>query len=217
MTADPMLLLMTWFSPSYPVGAFSYSHGVEWAVEQGGVHDRATLESWITACLVHGAGRNDMILLTAAWRAPDTDGLGAVTELAIAYQPSRERALESEAQGAAFAMITAAAWPNAKLDGAALPYCVAAGAAGRAHGIAIEPLLAAWAHGFVANLVSAGVRLIPLGQTDGQRIQAALAPVISAQAKAACDWSLDDLGGCALRADLASMHHETQYVRLFRT
>jgi len=203
--------LTAWLSPSYPVGAFSYSHGLEWAVEAGDVTDRATLTSWVADCLEHGAGRTDAILLAHAHADPNNP---EIAELAAALQPSRERQLESQAQGAAFARATADAW-GPDLDAA--PYPVAVGRAAAAHEVAAGETVYLYLHAFAANLVSAGVRLIPLGQTDGQRALAALMPVARVVAAEALTAPLDAIGGCALRADLAAMKHETQYTRLFRS
>jgi urease accessory protein len=209
--------LMTWLSPAYPVGAFSYSHGLEQAVEAGRIHDRATLSDWIEDCLRHGAGRSDAILAAHAWRSEDESGRAELAELAMALQPARERLLESQAQGAAFQLVTSAVWPAGPIDAAPLPYPVAIGIAARAHDVALDDLLEAWLWAFAANLVSAGVRLVPLGQTDGQRVQAALMPVVIDVAREAATRGLDDIGGCAFLADIAAMRHETQHVRLFRS
>lgn len=203
--------LAAWLSPAYPVGAYSYSHGLEWAVEAGDVHDRESLRAWLADCLEHGAGRCDAILLAHAFRAPED---GDVAELARALQPSRERLLETEAQGAAFARTTAAVWGP---DFAPAPYPVAVGRAAAAHGVPLGETAFLYLHAFGANLVSAGVRLIPLGQTDGQRVLAALLPLARVVAAEAVTAPLDALGGCGLRADIASMRHETQYTRLFRS
>jgi urease accessory protein len=207
--------LMTWLSPSYPVGAFSYSHGVEYAVEAGLVIDRATLSGWIGDCLHYGSGRSDAILAAHAWRAEDPGTRAELAELALALQPAKERLLESEAQGAAFQLVTAAVW--GKAGAGPLPYPVAVGAAAKAHAIPLDEMLEAYLWAFAANLVSAGVRLVPLGQTDGQRVQADLMPVVLDVARDAETSTLDDLGGCALRAEIAAMRHETQHVRLFRS
>ena len=209
--------LMTWLSPAYPVGAFSYSHGLEWAVETRDITDRETLVSWITDCLRHGNGRSDAILLAHGWRADTDAGRREVADLATALQSSRERALESEAQGAAFMKVTAAVWPGTGIVDASLPYPVAVGLCARTHGATVLAATQAYLWAFAANLVSAGVRLVPLGQTDGQRAQAALMPVVLTVAAEAIGAELDDIGGCALRADIAAMRHETQHVRLFRT
>jgi urease accessory protein len=220
--------LMAWLSPAFPVGAYSYSHGLEWAIEDGTVTDPGSLQAWIGDVLRHGGGRTDAILFAAAWRlaaADDLAGLGDVAALALAIQPTRERHLETAAQGRAFLDTVAAAWPDARLaplvalfpPGTAVAYPIAVAVAAAAAGVPLRPALAAYAGAFIANLVSVGVRAIPIGQTGGQRIIAALAPAAEEAARLAEAASLDDLGGAALRADIASMKHETQYTRLFRS
>jgi urease accessory protein len=216
--------LMAWLSPAYPTGAFSYSSGIEWAVEAGDIRDAESLRRWLALTIGEGGGFCDAVLFVHAWRAVAANNKIAfanVAELALAFAPSKERFLETTAQGRAFLDTTRAAWPCAALEtlpaaGAiALPVAVAAACAG--HGIAAAPALHAYLHGSSVNLISAGVRLVPLGQTDGQRVLAALEPVIAAAASRAMSASLDDLGSAAFRADLASMRHEGQYTRLFRS
>ena len=177
---------MIWLSPAYPVGGYSYSHGLEWAVEAGQVTDAATLGCWIEDLLMHGAGRTDVIFLAEAWRAMtagDTASLRAVAELAAAFAPSAERRLETLAQGTAFLAATLAAWSTPALaalsaDAREIAYPVAVGAAAAAHGLPLAETAQAFAQAFAANLVSAGVRLIPLGQSDGLRVLARLEPLI---------------------------------------
>src|SRR5262249_22858437 len=208
------------------VGAFSFSGGLEWAVEAGDVNDAGSLERWIATILADGGGFCDAVFFVHAYRAiaaGDDKALAGVAELAAAFAPSKERHLETTAQGNAFLAATRAAWPSAALDqlvaasrgACAYPVAVAAAAAGDA--IPLAPALAAYLHALAANLISAGVRLIPLGQTDGQRVLAALEPVIAAAAARALITPLDDVGSAAFRADLASLRHETQYTRLFRS
>jgi urease accessory protein len=212
--AAALLKLATWLSPAFPVGAFAYSHGLEWVVEAGDVRDRATLQDWLDHLLRGGAPRSDAILLIHAARDPGDEGLA---ELAAALTPSRERRLETTAQGAAFAAAVAAAWPAPGLTAAPAPYPVALGRAVAAHGMDPQAAAALYLHAFAGNLCAAAQRLVPLGQTDAQGALAALAPVAEAVAAEAAAASLDDLGGFALRSDIAAMRHETQSVRLFRT
>jgi urease accessory protein len=218
--------LMAWLSPAYPVGAFSYSSGIEWAVEAGDIKDAASLQAWLAVMLRDGSGFCDAVLFAHAHRAAaagDDKALRAVAELAAAFAPSKERHLETTAQGNAFIEATRAAWPCAALDrlkrvwDGAVAYPVAVAVAADGHGVALEPALAAFLQAVAANLVSAGVRLIPLGQTDGQRVLAALEPLVAATAARAPAVALDDIGSAAFRADLATARHETQYTRLFRS
>ena len=218
--------LMAWLSPAYPVGAFSYSSGIEWAVESGDIKDAATLQNWLTVMIADGGGFCDAVFFVHAHRAiaaNDDKALREVAELAAAFAPSKERHLETTAQGRAFIEATRAAWPCAALDRLAaawdgpVAYPVAVGVTAAGHGIALEAALSAYLHAVTANLISAGVRLIPLGQTDGQRLLAALETVVAQTAARALATPLDQAGSAAFRADIASMRHETQYTRLFRS
>ena len=218
--------LMAWLSPAYPVGAFSYSSGIEWAVESGDITDAETLKRWLTVMIAEGGGFCDAVFFAHMYRATtanDDKALREVAELAAAFAPSKERHLETTAQGRAFVEATRAAWPCTALDrlaavwDGAVAYPVAVGVTAAGHGIAIEAALNAYLHAVTANLISAGVRLIPLGQTDGQRLLAALEPVVAQTAGRALATPLDQVGTAAFRADIASMRHETQYTRLFRS
>lgn len=213
--------LMAWLSPAFPVGAFSYSHGLEWAVESGRVTDRAGLETWIGGILGFGAGRLDATLFRAAH---GLEGFEDLIERADAWRGSAELAHESAQQGQAFLAAVEASWPEpglatlrAAAKGRPIAYPVAVGAAAGFAGIPLEPALAAFLQAFAANLVSAGVRLVPLGQTDGQIAVRNLEGPVAAAVAAALARPLHRLGGAASLVDLASMNHETQYTRLFRT
>jgi len=224
--AAALYRLMTWLSPAFPVGGFSYSSGIEWAVEAGDIKDAASLKHWLAAMLADGSGFCDAVFLAHAHRAVEADddaALRDVAELAAAFVPSRERQLETTTQGRAFVEIARAAWDCDGLDHAvtqcdgAIVYPVAVGIVSAVHAIPRAPSLHAFLHAVVANWISAGSRLIPLGQTDSQRVLAALEAGVAATASRAIAASLDDLGSATFRADLASLRHETQYTRLFRS
>ena len=221
--ASSLVHLLTWLSPAFPTGAYAYSHGLEWAVEAGDVRDEAGLVQWLDAVLRHGSGRSDAVLLRHAHRCTSADALVEVAELAAAAQPGRERQAETLAQGGAF-VLAARVWGAPLLDEAAarigaerIATPIAVGALAAAHGVDEDAACPALLHAFTAHLVSAAVRLVPLGQTAGLRALAALEPavhVVAAETRAA---GLDDLGGACFRSDIASLRHETQYTRLFRS
>ncbi len=257
-TESALYRLLAWSSPGYPTGAFSYSHGLEWAVETGAVGDLEGLLDYVTAVLWRGGGWADAVLFAHAWRAASgaaaaldsqapldfpalldsrassdlaassdaLDELDTVTQLASAFRGSAETALESRQQGAAFLDVTRKAWPHPRLDafaqrtagdGTPVAHCIAVAVACAAHGIALLPALHSYMHAVAANLVSAGARLIPLGQTQAQIAIARLSPTITAIIERALATSLDDLGTAAPAVELCSMRHETQYTRLFRS
>jgi urease accessory protein len=224
--AAALYRLMTWLSPSFPVGAFSYSSGIEWAVEAGDVRDAASLIDWLAAMLADGSGFCDAVFLARthhAVEASDDHAVRDIAELAAAFVPSRERQLETSTQGRAFIEIARAAWSCDALDHAlehcfgTIVYPVAVGLVSAAHEIPLAPTLHAFLHALVSNWTSAAARLVPLGQTDGQRVLVALEGVVSETARGAMSATLDDLGSATFRADLASLRHETQYTRLFRS
>jgi urease accessory protein len=218
--------LLVWFSPAFPIGAFSFSHGLEWAVEAGDIADRQSLEDWLAALVTHGSGWSDAVQFSVAHRAVEQGNskkLREAAELAIALQPSKERRLEATMQGDAFVKAVETGWENkglAMLRSAINPphaLCVSAGAAAAGAGIGRSEALGAFLTGFCQNLVSAAVRLAPIGQSDGLRVMAALEPVITATTGSATKATLKDVGGLAFRSDIASMKHETQITRLFRS
>ncbi|MBS0126612.1 urease accessory protein UreF [Thetidibacter halocola] len=211
MTTDPHLTLHQLFSPAFPVGAFAWSHGLETAIQEGTVHDAATLRVWLETVLSHGAGWSDAVLCAQAATGRDSAEL---SELASALTPSKERRAETMEQGRAFAATVRAVW-GADVPDAAYP--VAVGCALRALDLPVADGLRLILQAFAANLTSAGVRLVPLGQTDGQRITLALAPLCAALAERALTADLDEIGGFAPLIDVASMRHETLYSRIFRS
>jgi urease accessory protein len=222
-TDADLFRLLAWTSPAYPVGGFSYSHGIEMAVEESRLKRQADLVAYIASVLRQGAGRVDAVLFARAHAAPDDAALDAIAELAAAWRGTAETALEATQQGGSFASVTASCWPDPRFAGFAarhrgrLSHAVAFGAAAGMAGIPLRPALFAFLQGFCANLVSAGVRLIPLGQTDGQIATAALLPIITECADAALTTPLEELGTASPLLDMLSMRHETQYTRLFRS
>lgn len=218
--------LQIWLSPSFPVGAFAYSHGLERAVDAGWIRGRAGLEGWLADLVALGSLRNDLILVSLAWRhttAADWQALAATADLAAALQPTAERHLEATQQGRSFLDhveavdgAPARGWRVVAGDAVAT-YATALGFAAAGHAIPLAETLAAFAVAFAGSLTSAAIRLSVIGQTDAQRIHAALLAQLLAAARMAETATLDDLGGAAWRCDIASAQHETQYTRLFRS
>jgi urease accessory protein len=212
-----LLRLMTWLSPAFPVGAFSYSHGLEWAVRSGEITSSDHVFEWLADVIAQGSGWNDALLLAASWRATITDcqdELAAIAELAEAMSPSAERHMETMLLGEAFTR-SASSWLDEPLAPTAYP--VAVGIVAARNRIPLADTLAAFLHALASNLVGAAIRLVPLGQSDGLSAIARLEPIVLDMAKRAADASLDDLGSACFAVDMASLCHQTLDPRLFRS
>jgi urease accessory protein len=218
--------LLTWLSPAFPVGAFAWSAGLETAIAERRVLNAAGLRDWIEGLLAHGGLRTDAILLADAHRAanrttptPDPSStLAALTELALALIPASERHKETLSTGDAF-IAAARAWPSdiyARLPDPC-PYPIAVGAIAAAHDIGLDETLLGFLTAAVQAQVSVAIRLVPLGQTDGLAVIAALEPAVAALARTAATAALDEIGGIAYAADIAQMRHETLEPRIFRS
>lgn len=208
MIAEHLLTLTQWLSPAYPVGSFAWSHGLENAVAVGQVWDADSLQDWLSVALANGSGRSDAILLCAAYRGED------VAELAAALAPSRERLMETLQQGAAFAAITRAVW---RLDLSDAAYPVAVGRAAGLIGLPVVATAQLYLFSFASALTQAAQRLMPLGQTKGQQVLAALAPLCQTLGQEAAVLTVDDIGSSAIAIDIAAMRHEVQEPRMFRS
>ena len=224
-----LLRQQTWLSPAFPTGAYSYSHGLEWAVEAGHIRDRETLVDWLEADLCYGSGRNEAIFFNEAWASAAEDDrvrLLQAAELASVFRSTSEFALESIQQSIACLSTLRRVWSDRLLDWLSETLCklnlppalaVVLGVRAATQGVPVGLALPAFLQSFIANLVNAGVRLLPLGQTDGQLAIAQLEQAVLAASAEATRATLDDLGSAAFMVDLSSMAHETQYTRLFRS
>jgi urease accessory protein len=228
----PLIALLrqqTWLSPAFPTGAYSYSHGLEFAIEAGHIYNRDSLVDWLEADLCYGSGRNEAIFFHQSWRSASEDDrsqLLHVAKLATAFRSTSEFALESIQQATAYLATLRRVWCDHFLDWLSdmlyklnLPPAAAVvfGVRAATQGIPVRLALPAFLQSFIANLVNAGVRLLPLGQTDGQFALAQLEEAVLAASVEAAQATLDDLGSAAFMVDLSSMAHETQYTRLFRS
>lgn len=235
LTSAGLYRLFALLSPAFPVGAFTYSHGLERVIEDGDIRDAASLEAYLASLLRFGSGQADAVLLSVAHGAArhgNPDGVREAAELGLALAPSKERHLETSAQGTAFLDTCRKAWapatdtPAGQVFAALVPqggllppwpYPVAVGLTAAAWEIPCGPTLGAYLQAFSASLISAAIRAVPLGQTDGQRVLHRLESVILEVCHKADKAHLSDIGSAGLATDISSMLHETQYTRLFRS
>jgi urease accessory protein len=202
-------VLFSWFSPNFPIGSFNFSHGLEAAVEMKFIHDSFTLENWISNLITDGSGKTDIILLSNAYRGKN------INELALALCPSKERWIESIKLGKSFSKNIRDNWSYNIEDELAFP--VALGKAGSFFSIPLDQLLIIFLQSFASNLITFGMKHIPLGQSAGQKILINLIPVIQAQSMKYKNYDIKDIGSSAFISDLASMYHENLKNRIYQT
>lgn len=221
LTSRHFHLLTAWFSPSFPIGAYTYSHGLEWEIEQQKISTLNDLTLWIHGVIKNGSGWVDAVLLRRAYEATENEII-KINDLALSLSPTFERRLETSAQGNAFLKTILEAWVCCQdKHSSPLPddvaYPVAVGWVAKTHDVPLGPTITGYLHSIVANLVSAGIRLIPLGQTDGQRCLNSLIPVIEDTTRSTLKKDKVYLGSMSFMADIASARHETLHSRLFRS
>ena len=202
-------VLFSWFSPNFPIGSFNFSHVLEAAVEMKFIHDSFTLENWISNLITDGSGKTDVILLSNAYRGKN------INELALALCPSKERWIESIKLGKSFSKNIRDNWSYNIEDELAFP--VALGKAGSFFSIPLDQLLIIFLQSFASNLITFGMKHIPLCQSAGQKILINLIPVIQAQSMKYKNYDIKDIGSSAFISDLASMYHENLKNRIYQT
>ena len=215
ITTEPQLLLqlLAFVSPAFPIGSFAYSHGLERAIDEGIVKSADDVREWIESLLTFGSGWNDAVLFSVTYDASE-EARREIDELAQALAATRERALETSDLGQSFAKSAEVLLlKTTELQ----TYPVVVAATCRELGIGKHEGLLAFLQAFSNNLIAVALRLVPLGQTNGLEIMRVLMPVIAETAARAMNSALDDLGSSTLLSDIASMKHETQYSRVFRS
>ncbi len=215
MRIDPRLLTLTqWLSPSYPVGSFAFSHGLEAAVAAGWVTDADSLQEWLQDTLQYGSGRADAAWIWRAYEAQDHKDVLALDAMARAFAPSAERLREASRQGQAFRRITADVW---QIDLPDLLFPVALGWAAKQVTLDPEATAVLYLQAFLSNLTSAAQRLMPLGQTPAQQVLSQLNPLCIHVAQKSQNIAPQDITSSAFLSDIAAMQHETQEPRLFQS
>ena len=210
-TDAKLITVMQWLSPAFPIGGFAYSHGLEWAINKGYVSNREELQKWISDLLEYGSLKNDAILIKLVLQGSDPK---EINELAMALCPARERLSETQLQGGAFCKIMREVW-SLEIDDLTLPIALALAA--KNESIDQNLVVPAYLHSFCSNLISVAMRLIPIGQTDGQKTLRELSPLISDSVRAVAKSDKDDLGSACFLSDVSAMQHEYLQPRVFKT
>ena len=210
-TDAKLITVMQWLSPAFPIGGFAYSHGLEWAINKGYVSNREELQKWVSDLLEYGSLKNDAILIKLVLQGSDPK---EINEIAIALCPANERLSETQLQGGAFCKIMREVW-SLEIDDLTLPIALALAA--KNESIDQNLVVPAYLHSFCSNLISVAMRLIPIGQTDGQKTLRELSPLISDSVRAVAKSDKDDLGSACFLSDVSAMQHEYLQPRVFKT
>ena len=202
-------LLLSWFSPNFPIGSYNFSHGLEAAIDMKIIKDVMSLENWIIYLINYGSCKTDSILLSNSYKGK------SVNDLAFALSPSKERWIETKKLGNAFCKNISDNWSFN--IGNNLAYPVAVGKAGSFFKIPLEQLLITFMQSFVSNLVNVGIKHIPLGHSDGQKVLIKILPIIKELSLNYKNYDIDDIGTSSFISDLTSMYHETLNNRIYQT
>ena len=216
---DNILKLLTWNNQAFPIGSYSFSSGLEYAVESNLITTGDELQSWLKNLLNFGSIQTDAILLVEAWKLMRKKKYRNLIELncfATSLNQSYEKYIENYEQGKSFIKITSDAW-NHKFQSKNLTFPLAYASSAYQENIKLEETLICYLHANLCNLLSAGIKLIPLGQTEGQRIQIKLNLYIEEEYKIILKKDMNDIGNCGWVNDIVSMQHENQFTRIFRT
>ena len=210
-TDSKLITLMQWLSPAFPIGGFAYSHGLEWAINKGYVSNREELQKWISDLLEYGSLKNDAILINLVLQGSDPK---EINELAMALCPANERLSETKLQGGAFCKIMGDVW-NLEIDNLTLPIALALAA--KNESIDQNLVVPAYLHSLWSNLISGAIRLVPIGQTDGQKTLRELSPLFLFSFRAVAKSEIDDLVSTCFLSDVSAMQHEYLQPRVFKT
>jgi urease accessory protein len=218
------LSLLQLASPGLPVGAYSYSEGLEMLVEKGIISDSASLKHWLEAELRYGAIRLDAAVMVRAAQSANVDNITKLCYWNVwlsAARETQELRTSSWQMGRSLSQLLGKLQPEimpvVNAVGEPCNYAIAFGMAAAHWQINIQAALLAYLHSWASNLMTAGVKLIPLGQTAGQELLLDLQPLIITAVSEILALEDDQLSCCSWGLSLASMQHETQYTRLFRS
>jgi urease accessory protein len=226
MRTAELTALLHLASPALPIGAFSYSQGLEAAIEHGLVHDGDTARGWIMSGLANVLARGELPFLAhqiERWHAHDAHALAIADEEFLASRESAELRRETQQMGWSLAQLcTQLEWGDAARRGTLnamkpLSQPTAFAFAAYAHDASVEATLAAYAFAWVENQAAAALKAVPLGQVAGQRIIMALREPIDTAVRQALTTAPDSINTFAPQLGILSARHESQYSRLFRS
>jgi urease accessory protein len=219
-----LLCLLQLASPALPVGAYSYSEGLETLIDTGTIENKQSLKHWLEQELRYGAIRLEAAVMVRAYNSAklgDIEALSYWNNWLSAARETEELRSSSWQMGRSLIRLLLELQPqlaqSANVVGNPCNYAIAFGIAAAHWQIDLSAAILGYLHSWTTNLITAGVKLIPIGQTAGQQLLLEIHANLSSAAQEILALEDDDLNSCGWGLSLASMAHETQYTRLFRS
>jgi len=202
-------ILQTWFSPSFPIGSYSFSHGLEALIDDKLIANKQDILDYLNCILFYGTCKNDIILIKYAYQGND------LNDFAFSLCPSKERKIESLEMGNAFRKILKDSWDYELPINTAYPICI--GKAANHFQIPLNLTMISFLQSFISNLVNVCVKHIPIGQKIGQDCIVNSLKSVKKIVKKSDKYSLDDIGGICFNSDIYSIKHERLLTRVYKT
>ena len=208
-TKDPHQILQIWFSSSFPIGSYAYSHGVESLIDTKKIQNKSDVIEFLEAVLNYGTLRNDYIFIKSIYNNLE------INDLILSNATSKERQIEMIAIGNSFRNIMRDSWDLNLKENSAFIYCLSKAAI--YFNIDFNDLIKFYFQSFISNLITVCVKHIPVSQKDGQSINVMFINKIQDFINNSKDLTLDDIGTTFFIGDLFSMKHENQETRIYLT
>ena len=206
---ESLQILQTWFSPSFPVGSFSYSHGLEAMINDNLIKSKEDILEYLKCILKYGSGKNDIILIKYAYQGEE------INDLALSLCPTKERKIESIEMGNAFRKVLEDSWNYKIQENTAYP--VSVGKAAKYFKIPLNLTIISYLQSFASNLINVCIKHIPIGQKVGQDCIIQMYDLIREIENESKNLELEDLGGVCFNSDIYSIKHENLKTRIYKT
>ena len=206
---ESLQILQTWFSPLFPVGSFSYSHGLEAMINDNLIKSKEDILEYLKCILKYGSGKNDIILIKYAYQGEE------INDLALSLCPTKERKIESIEMGNAFRKVLEDSWNYKIQENTAYP--VSVGKAAKYFKIPLNLTIISYLQSFASNLINVCIKHIPIGQKVGQDCTIQTYDLIREIENESKNLELEDLGGVCFNSDIYSIKHENLRTRIYKT
>ena len=206
---DPLQILQIWFSSSFPIGSYAYSHGIEALIDEKKITNKNEVKEYLNALLNYGTLRNDYIFIKSLYNGYE------INELILASASSKERKIEMIDIGNSFRKILNDSWNFELPNNTSYIYCLAK--AGIHFNICFDDLIKFYLQSFISNLINACVKHIPMSQKDGQTLNVYFIEIIQKFLSHSKELTLNDIGTTFFIGDIYSIKHENLKTRIYLT